>query len=73
MDEEYGGEMMAAVNLPKALSALPERRRPPEVSFGRRRELLALANEIAELALSRTQPHERCMLRAMVDTLVGPL
>jgi hypothetical protein len=73
MDEHYRDEMTAEINLPKALSARPERRRPAEIGLGRRRELMHLANEIAELALSRTEPHERCMLRAMVDMLVGPL
>jgi hypothetical protein len=72
MDEEYG-ERMAEVPMPKAMSARPEKFRPPEITLRRRRELMALAYEVAELALSRTQPHERCMLRAMVDTLVGPL
>ena len=53
---------------PRATMAGPRRR--PRPSKERRRELLALAVDLADLVEAKTQPHERCLLRGMVEAMV---
>lgn len=70
MDEQYGGEMMDENPVPRNLSARPEKFRPREIGLERRKELQAIARELADVVVARTRPHERCVLRAMVETLL---
>jgi hypothetical protein len=45
-----------------------ERSRRP-IPFGRRKELLRMAEGIVADVLRQTEPHERCLLRRMVESL----
>mgnify|MGYP003396285939 CR=1 FL=1 len=52
-----------------ANNTLDETRR--EITFERRKELMKLAEEVAELIGPKVQPHERCLFRQAVEMLLG--
>lgn len=47
-----------------------ETRRSPVITTARRKELMTLANKLAEEVERLTKPHERCLLRRMTEMLV---
>ena len=44
---------------------------PPAIPFERRKQLIALANHVAETITTKVERHERFMFRRLLDTLSG--
>lgn len=60
---------------PKSINTMgmepPTCSRDPATDHARRKELMQLADTIAVLVEGSTHPRERCMLRRMVEMLLG--
>ena len=41
------------------------------ISFSRRKQLMAFATKLAEQVLEKIEKHERCLVRSMVENLLG--
>lgn len=68
MNSEMSEPMGQLANAPpEGLVPYP---RPTEIPYERRKQLLALAERIGEVVVAETQPHERCLLRTLVESLV---
>ena len=52
-------------------SLFTKRRRDNMISSQRRKELLSLAVKLAEEVEEKTESYERCLLRNMVENLLG--